>query len=99
MPVKSLKIISDEIPLSPGGSRRLRCRVTPENATRRGVIWESGDPAVAIIDKFGVVNALKKGEVEIRAYSWDDARPLAANTDEQYRRDGISDSIRIRVEQ
>jgi arylsulfatase A-like enzyme len=98
VPVKSLQVIKGEIPLKAGGTRQLKCRVSPENATRRGVIWESSDPAVATIDKFGVMTSHKKGTVEIIAYSWDDARPLATNQDEEYSREGLSDSVRISVE-
>ena len=80
-----------------GGPKQLECRVTPANATRQGIIWESSDPSVATVDKFGVLHGHKKGSVEITAYSWDEARPLAGRKSEEYKTDGIQPSVKIAV--
>ncbi|GHC46624.1 hypothetical protein GCM10007100_10330 [Roseibacillus persicicus] len=83
--------------LAKGESVQLAWTVAPANATRQGVVWESSDPAVASVDKFGVVTAHQEGGVTITAYSWDDAIPLADPTLPEMRRDGIQSAIEIRV--
>ncbi len=98
VPVKRLQVVKKEMPLKAGGSQELECRVYPENATRRGIIWESDNPEIASVDKFGTVTGHKPGMVKITAYSWDDARPLADNKNpEPYQRDGITDSVTIKI--
>lgn len=99
VPVKSLEVIKGEVPFAVGQSQKLKCKVYPENATRNGVIWESSNPDVASVDKFGEVTVHKKGEVTIRVYSWDDAYPLAANAKVTYSKEGISDAKTIRIDQ
>ena len=99
VPVTGLEVFKGEIPLRNGKTIELKTRVFPADATRKGIVWESSDPEVATVDKFGVVTAHKRGEVTITAYSWDDARPLANNNPEEFRRDGIYDSITIPVKQ
>ena len=95
VPVKSLKIGNGNITLSPGKSTPLAAAITPANATRNNLIWESSDPAIASIDKFGRVTAHKPGTARISVYSWQDAEPRANNGPVTYRRDGLSDSIAI----
>jgi arylsulfatase A-like enzyme len=97
VPVQGLKIIRSEAPVRVGDSRALACRIVPAGATRRSVIWESSDPTVATIDKFGTLTAHKPGEVTVRVYSWDDAYPVASNAPRTFSRDGLSDSITIAV--
>lgn len=60
-------------------SVQLQAQVTPTNATMRNVVWQSSDPTVATVDKFGIATALQPGEATISLYSWEDARPVAAN--------------------
>ena len=97
VPVERLEIVKGEEPLRVGNTINLECRVFPETATRRGVIWESSDPDIATVDKFGVVTGHRKGDVEINVYSWDDANPAASNAEEAYSRSGIKASRTIRV--
>lgn len=96
-PVAALQLIKGEPPVRVGDQRQLECRIEPRNATRRNVVWQSSDPAVATVDKFGVLTARRKGRVEITAYSWDDALPVAAGQSKPYRKDGISDSVTIEI--
>jgi len=97
VPVESLKIIKGEAPVRAGHEHQLKCEVYPANATRNGVIWESADPAVATVDKFGVLHAHKAGEVTVNAYSWDDANPSANNEGVTYLKTGISSSVTMMV--
>ncbi|MGC6424855.1 MAG: sulfatase-like hydrolase/transferase [Lentimonas sp.] len=98
VPVEGLEIRKTEAPLRPGSQEQLTCRLVPDNATRNGVVWVSSDPRIASVDKFGVVTAHKKGEVEISVYSWDDANPMANNPKQDFLTTGISDSIAVSVE-
>jgi uncharacterized protein YjdB len=92
-----MEVVKKEFPLQPGQSTALECRVFPNNATRRGVIWESDNPAVATVDKFGTLTAHKAGGAVITVYSWHDAMPLASNQPETYKKNGIKDTLSINV--
>ncbi len=63
----------------------------------RSVIWESSDPTVAIVDKFGNVTAQQPGNVTISLYSWDDERPVANGKNAALTRSGLSDQITLSV--
>ena len=89
-PVTDLEIMTPSNRLVVNESIQLRKQIHPANATMRGVIWESSDPTIAKVDKFGTVQGLQEGTVTITLYSWDDARPLAAGKDSQLQRTGIS---------
>lgn len=96
--VDKLEIISETSSLKAGDHLTLSCQVLPANATRFGTIWESSDPAIASIDKFGKVTAHKKGELSIRVFSWDDAYPTSNNEDSTYFTTGIQDAFTLKVE-
>ncbi len=85
-----------EGPMSVGDQITLAAEVLPAHATRNGVIFESSDPSIVTVDKFGVVTAVRPGDVQITVYSWDDAWPLA-NQGVSLHRDGIQHSVLIRV--
>jgi hypothetical protein len=95
--VKGLKISKRSVSLTKGQIAELQVEILPANATRNNVIWESSDPAIASIDKFGMITAHKPGEVKVSVYSWDDAHPVANNAPETFSRKGISDSIAVFV--
>jgi hypothetical protein len=97
VPVQGLEIIKSEAPVMAGQSRAMECRIVPANATRQNVIWESGDPSVASVDKYGVVTAHKPGRVTVTVYSWDDAYPVAANAKQTFSKDGIRASVNLDV--
>jgi arylsulfatase A-like enzyme len=97
LPVARLKLSSVDSPLAVGDRLALRHSVVPAQATRQNVIWQSSDPAVATVDKFGVLTAHAPGSVEIAVYSWDDANPSSANTRETFSHAGIRDAIRVKV--
>lgn len=52
-------------------SVQLRAVVAPANAKTPGVVWSSGDPAIATVDKTGLVTGLKPGVVMITAAARD----------------------------
>ena len=95
--VKNLKIQGGAASLTKGDTPTLRAEVSPANATRNNVIWDSSDPAIASIDKFGLLTAHKPGRAKVSVYSWDDAHPVANNSPETFSRKGISASISINV--
>lgn len=95
--VEALKIQEGIARLKAGEQHQLACQIIPEAATRRNVIWESSDPDVLSVDKFGVMTAHKPGKVTIRVFSWDDARPMAKNLKQAYFRTGIQDRLEVQV--
>ena len=97
VPVSGLSVRKVEATLRLGMTEQLECRVSPVNATRKGLVWESSDPTVVSVDKFGLVTAHKRGSVTITAYSWDDAIPMADPSLEEYKTDGIQSSTKLNV--
>ncbi|WP_440875082.1 sulfatase-like hydrolase/transferase [Thalassotalea sp. PLHSN55] len=98
IPVKSLTIESPDITMSVGETQQLNYQITPKEAKRTGVIWQSSDPKVLSVNKFGEVTAKVKGKASITIYSWDDAYPLAANRKETFYKNGHQSSVTITVE-
>lgn len=97
LPVEKIEVGVEEPNLKVGQKTRLHKSVFPVGAKRRGVIWESSDPKVLEVDKFGEVTAVGAGVAEVIAYSWDDARPLSANQQQTYLRNGLQAVQRIYV--
>lgn len=96
-PVTAVKIQTPSDRLRVDDSMQLNAQVTPSNATMRSVIWSSSDPAIASVDKFGIVQALKPGTATITLNSWDDTRPIAAGKESVLRKTGISDQITVTI--
>lgn len=92
IPVKKLTIKAPHTLLTTGEKLTLDYNVTPEKAKRAGVIWQSSDPDILAVNKFGEVTAKSKGQATIRIYSWHDAYPLAANRKETFYKNGIQTS-------
>ncbi|WP_077342202.1 sulfatase-like hydrolase/transferase [Pseudocolwellia agarivorans] len=95
--VKTLAINSHKTTLNINETLILQGVVLPEQAKRKGLIWESSNPEVLSVNKFGEITAHKQGVAEISIYSWDDADPLAANTAQPYSKTGISASKVFKV--
>lgn len=93
VPVTGLEIVGPTRSLKVGESLTLSYEIAPQQATRQNIIWESSDPTVLSIDKFGQVTAQAPGRARITVYSWDDAYPVAANVAQTFTRDGIQDSV------
>ncbi|MBL6829272.1 MAG: sulfatase-like hydrolase/transferase [Puniceicoccaceae bacterium] len=96
-PVSDVKIVTSTTRLKVNESIRLQKLILPKDATMRSVIWESSDPAIAMVDKFGIVTARQPGEVIISLYSWDDERPVADGKKATLSKTGLSDQITLRV--
>jgi hypothetical protein len=96
--VDSIKIIEGHVEIKSGEKRQISHKVFPANATRKNVIWESDDPEIASIDKFGQVWAHRRGEVYISIYSWDDAYPTSANEELTFHKNGKKDKIKISIQ-
>ncbi len=95
------KISIDDAPKSMrvGESEELDHKVSPSNATRNGVVWESSDPSVVSVNKFGDITAHKAGSATISLYSWDDAWPVAnGRAKGGFLRSGMCDKVTITVE-
>ncbi len=54
-----------------GDRGRLKAVVTPDDATEKGVVWESLDPEIIEVDENGVVLAVAEGEGAVRARALD----------------------------
>jgi hypothetical protein len=96
-PVSAVKIVAPTSRLKINESIALQKLISPQNASMRSVIWESSDPTVAMVDKFGNVTARQTGKVTISLYSWDDERPVAGGKSASLSRNGISDQITLTV--
>ena len=96
-PVSAVKIVAPPSRLKINESIVLQKLISPQNATMRSVIWESSDPEIARVDKFGNVTARQPGVVTISLYSWDDERPVADGKNAVLTRSGLSDQITLSV--
>ncbi|MEC8219100.1 MAG: sulfatase-like hydrolase/transferase, partial [Verrucomicrobiota bacterium] len=96
-PVSAVKIVAPTSRLEINESIALQKFISPQNASMRSVIWESSDPTVAMVDKFGNVTARQTGNVTISLYSWDDERPVADGKSASLSKNGISDQISLTV--
>ncbi|QDT67331.1 Arylsulfatase precursor [Planctomycetes bacterium MalM25] len=95
--VTDLKLSAPRGTAEVGETLTLACQVLPADATRQNVVWESSDPEVASINKFGELTAHRPGRARVTVFSWDDARPLADRSVPAYSRDGVSDTLEVRV--
>lgn len=96
-PVSAVKIVAPRSRLKINESIFLQKLISPQDATMRSVIWESSDPEIARVDKFGNVTARQPGVVTISLYSWDDERPVADGKNAVLTRSGLSDQITLSV--
>lgn len=69
--VEEIKLDQSELILDVGGSENLNVTLTPENASDKGVIWESGNTAVATVDEDGKVTAVGGGTTQITCTTTD----------------------------
>lgn len=103
-PVESIRIdVAERLngagpTLQVGQTLQLGSIVMPANATRNNIVWESSDPAVASINKFGELTAHRTGSVSVKLYSWDDALPVAAGPKRpEMDRGGMHDAVKFDV--
>lgn len=72
VPVDSITVDKEEITLTKGETDKITVSVTPDNATEKGVIFESGDESIVKTDKNGNITAVGVGETFITVISKDD---------------------------
>ncbi|MGM9552181.1 MAG: discoidin domain-containing protein, partial [Clostridia bacterium] len=68
--VEGVSLSTDEITLKEGQTYSITARLEPENATKKGIIWESDNEAVAMVSG-GKVTATGEGVCEITATTRD----------------------------
>ncbi len=72
IPVSDLTVEPEKIELNIGNEADLKAIVLPLDATNKNITWLSTNPAVASVDNFGRVQAMKIGESRIIARSEQD---------------------------
>lgn len=75
----------------------LDAAITPNNATMRNVVWQSSNPSVATVDKFGRATGLAPGATTISLYTWDDARPVATGQSAALDTSGLEKQVTLVV--
>ncbi len=63
--VTSVVLGNTELTLVEGEEEKLAVSVTPENATDKSVVWESGNESVATVSQEGLVTAVGEGKATI----------------------------------
>ena len=67
VPVEAVKVSTDEVELTAGGTATVKAWVLPEDTTEnKTIIWESKDPGIATVED-GVITAVKAGTTTILA--------------------------------
>lgn len=69
--VTGISLEEEELTLGVLESKKIAAFVQPYNATHQTIIWESSNEEVATVSEYGIVQAKKKGEAVITAYSFD----------------------------
>jgi len=59
---------SQSIELAIGGTQELKPTLTPADASKDNLVWESDNKEVAIVNQYGKVTAIKAGEANIKVY-------------------------------
>ncbi len=70
VPVEGMELLNKELTLKQGQTKSITPRFYPENATKRGIIWESDDEKVAVVSG-GKVTGVGEGECIITATTRD----------------------------
>lgn len=65
--VTGIELVESSVEMTVGTSHKLTATVLPENATEKGVVWESKDESIASVDQEGLVSAVKEGSTQIIA--------------------------------
>ena len=71
IPVTSLELNKDSLTLQENSSDTLIATVKPDDATNRGVTWESSDTSIATVSEDGTVTAISAGNATITATAAD----------------------------
>ena len=71
IPVTDLELNKDSLTLQENSSDTLIATVKPDDATNRGVTWESSDTSIATVSEDGTVTAISAGNATITATAAD----------------------------
>ena len=80
VPVTGVTLSKSSLSLSVGDSATLKASVQPSDATEQGIVWSSGNTAVATVSNSGVVKAVAEGTATITAASVADSNKKATCT-------------------
>jgi uncharacterized protein YjdB len=72
--VDSISLDKQNLNLNVNDTQQFTASINPDNATDKGVTWESSDPTVAAVDENGKVTAVKVGTATITASSIDNTK-------------------------
>lgn len=67
VPLEGLSFANDKIELAAGETVSTGCKLTPENTTRRNVVYSSSNEKVAKVDSAGNITGISSGTAEITA--------------------------------
>jgi len=70
-PVTKVKVTGDVKSIYIGESLMLEAAITPSNATIQGVVWSSSNEDNAVVDEYGMVTGVSKGDARITAKAAD----------------------------
>ena len=70
-PVGSISFGMTEVTLNPTETVQMDATVSPPTATTKDLIWSSSDTSVAIVDGYGLVNAVSPGQCFVMASAVD----------------------------
>ncbi|MFU0799683.1 MAG: hypothetical protein ACFWUE_03335 [Xylanivirga thermophila] len=71
VPVTGIELNQTELHLKKGEGQKIVATVYPKNATNRGVVWETSDASIAIVDDEGTVSGISEGTATIIAKTID----------------------------
>ncbi len=73
IPVESIEIMNNgDVTLNEGEQTRLNVYVKPEDATIKTIVYETSNPDVVTVDKYGNIIAVGEGEATVTVKSADD---------------------------
>ena len=69
VPVTDISLNKDSLTITEGGNEKLVAILTPAEASEADISWDSTNPAVAAVDKNGLVTGVKSGTATITAWA------------------------------
>lgn len=94
VPVSSVELDRNRLSLAVGEDDMLEAIVLPENATNRSVSWSSSNPAVAVVDKYGVIDAVGRGKAIITVVSRDGTNKKAT-CEVTVNGEGVNEEVKV----
>lgn len=94
VPVSSVELDRNRLSLAVGEDDMLEAIVLPENATNRSVSWSSSNPAVAVVDKYGVIDAVGRGKAIITVVSRDGTNK-EATCEVTVNGEGVNEEVKV----